>query len=189
MSLGGAVCGACWPPLTAAFGRPVARSLTDAQRSRLVSSERTQLVELRALGSTGSSAEGALGDGPEPDELVDFGSAVIPGRRTSRPKGLFVADGGSQCPEGHCCAVGSVTSCGEAGCSSARRRRPGLSLGFPRVPFCSLRLLSRLLGGGTSRAGCGVPAGQRPVALVGVTGFEPAASSSRTGDHSALPCC
>jgi hypothetical protein len=25
--------------------------------------------------------------------------------------------------------------------------------------------------------------------LVGVTGFEPAASSSRTGDHSSLPCC
>ena len=72
------------------------RSLTDAQRSRPVASERTQLVELRALGSTGSSDEGALGDGPEPDELADFGSAVIPGRRTSRPKGLFVADGGSQ---------------------------------------------------------------------------------------------
>ena len=59
------------------------RSLTDAQRSRPVASERTQLVELRALGSTGSSDEGALGDGPEPDELADFGSAVIPGRRTS----------------------------------------------------------------------------------------------------------
>ena len=73
-------------------------------------------------------------------------------------------------------------SCGEAGCSSARRSRPLLSLGFPRVPFCSLRPLSRLLGGGTSRAGCGIPAGQRPVALVGVTGFESAASSSRTGD-------
>jgi hypothetical protein len=54
----------------------VCRSLTDAQRARPVSSERTQLVELRALGSTGSSAEGALGDGPEPDELADFGSAV-----------------------------------------------------------------------------------------------------------------
>ena len=27
------------------------------------------------------------------------------------------------------------------------------------------------------------------VMLVGVTGFEPAASSSRTGDHSSLPCC
>ena len=25
--------------------------------------------------------------------------------------------------------------------------------------------------------------------LVEVTGFEPAASSFRTGDHSALPCC
>ena len=35
------------------------RSLTDAQRSRPVASERTQLVELRALGSTGSSDEGA----------------------------------------------------------------------------------------------------------------------------------
>ena len=38
-----------------------------------------KVVELRALRSTGSSAEGALGEVPEPDELVDFGSAVIPG--------------------------------------------------------------------------------------------------------------
>jgi len=101
---------------------------------------------LRALGSTGSSAEGALGDGPEPDELADFGSAVIPGRRTFRPKGLFVADGGSQCPEGPCCAAGSATSCGEAGCSSARRSRPRLSLGFPRVPFCSLEASVAIAG-------------------------------------------
>jgi hypothetical protein len=58
------------------------------------------VVELRALGSTGSSPEGALADGPEPGELADFGSAVIPGRRTSCRKVLFVVDGGSQCPEG-----------------------------------------------------------------------------------------
>jgi hypothetical protein len=44
--------------------------------------------------STGSTAEGAFGDGPEADEHADFGSAVIPGRPTSGPKGLFVADGG-----------------------------------------------------------------------------------------------
>ena len=30
------------------------------------------------------TAEGALGDGPELDELADFGSSVIPGRRTPR---------------------------------------------------------------------------------------------------------
>src|ERR1035437_8332084 len=47
---------------------------------------------------------------------------------------------------------------------------PWGSLVFLLVPS---RRLSRLLGGGTPRAGCGIPAGQRPVALVGVTGFEP----------------
>src|SRR5664280_2261408 len=129
--------------------RSVQSTIPYAQRSRLVSSARTHLAELRALGSTGSSSGVALADGLEPDELADFGSALVPGRRTSRPKGLFAADGGSQCTEGPCCAAGSATSCGEAGCSSARRRRPRLSLGFPRVPFCSLRPLSRLLGGGT----------------------------------------
>src|SRR5664279_4347013 len=80
----------------------------------------------------------ALGVGPEPDELADFGSAVIAGRRTSRPRGLFVVDGGSQCPEGPSCAVGFAISCWEAGCSSACRSRPRLSFLFPRVPFCSL---------------------------------------------------
>src|ERR1035437_5304670 len=63
---------------------------------------------------------------------------------------------------------------------------PRGSLVFLLVP--SRRLL-RARGSGTPRAGCGILAGQRPVALVGVTGFEPAASSSRTGDHSSLPCC
>ena len=125
---------------------PSCPSPTDAQRSRLVSSARTHLAELRALGSTGSSYEAALGDGPEPDELADFGSALVPGRRTSLPNGPFVADGGSQCPEGPCCAAGSATSCGDAGCSSARRSRPRLSLGFPRVPFCSLEASVAIAG-------------------------------------------
>jgi hypothetical protein len=64
-----------------------------------------------------------------------------------------------------------------------------LSLGFPRVPFLFLRGIC--WGAGVERRPPkrGVYAGQRPVALVGVTGFEPAASSSRTGDHSSLPCC
>ena len=174
-----------------ARSRSVDRSLTDAQRSRLVSSECTQLVELRVLGATGSSAEGALGGGPEPDEHADFRSSVIPGRRAFRPKGLFVVDGGSQCTEGPSYALGSVTSCWEAGvllrgrCSSARRTRPWRSLA---LFWCSLSVPF------------GDPAQQeRPSPflvrasglreyLVGVTGFEPAASSSRTGDHSALPC-
>jgi hypothetical protein len=70
------------------------RSLTDAQRSRLCPSERTRLVELRSLGSTGSSAEGALGDGPEPDEHADFGSAVIPagGRPARKASSLRTED-------------------------------------------------------------------------------------------------
>jgi hypothetical protein len=62
-----------------------------------------------------------------------------------------------------------------------------LSAVGPGFPWGSLRFLlvpsSRLLrarGSGTPNAGCGILAGQRPVALVGVTGFEPAASSSRT---------
>ena len=131
----------------------VDRSLTDDQRSRPASSsEHTHLAELRALGSTGSSSGVALADGPEPDELADFGSALVPGRRSSRPNGLFVADGGSQCPEGPYCAAGSATSCGEAGCSSARRRRPRLSLGFPRVPFLFLRGVCWGEGGGTQAA-------------------------------------
>jgi len=125
----------------------VDRSLTDDQRSRPASpSEHTHLAELRALGSTGSSSGVALADGPEPDELADFGSALVPGRRSSRPNGLFVADGGSQCPEGPYCAAGSATSCWEAGCSSTRRSRPRFSLGFPRVPFCSLEASFAIAG-------------------------------------------
>jgi|GEM_PF-4601412 len=82
---------------------------------------------------------GALADGPEPDESADFGSALVPGRRAFRPSGLFVANGGSECTKGPCCAAGSATSCGEAGCPSPCRSRPRLSLGFPRVPFSFLR--------------------------------------------------
>jgi len=81
---------------------------------------------------------GVLGDGPEHDGRADFGLALLPGLRSFRPSGLFVADGGSQCPEGPCRAAGSAMSCGEAGCSSACRSWPRHSLGFPRVPFCSL---------------------------------------------------
>jgi hypothetical protein len=55
-----------------------------------------------------------------------------------------------------------------------------LSLGFPRVPFLFLRGVC--WGAGVERRPPmrGIYAGQRPAALVGVTGFEPAASSSRT---------
>ena len=129
---------------------------------------------------------GALVDGPEPDEFADFGSVLLPGRRAFRPSGLFVADGGSECPEGPCCAVGFARSCWEAGCSSAWRSRPRLSLGFPRVPFLFLRGVC--LGAGVERRPPkrGVYAGQRAVALVGVTGFEPAASSSRTTSEVAV---
>jgi hypothetical protein len=174
-SVRGTATGVQWLSTSAAPMVFASGSLTDPQRSRPVSTECTQLVELRPLGSTGSSAEGALGDGPEPDELADFGSAVIPGRRTSRPKSFFVADGGSQCPEGRCCAAGSARSCGEAGCSSARRSRV-------RLPWGSLAFLEasvEIAGRWDIARTCGIPAGQRPVALVGVTGFEPAASSSR----------
>ena len=89
---------------------------------------------------------GALGDGPEPDEFADFGSAVIPGRRAFRPSGLFVVDGGSQCPEGPCSAVGSARSCSKAGCSSSRQTRPRLSFLFPHVPFCSLEASVAIVG-------------------------------------------
>jgi hypothetical protein len=61
----------------------VRRSLTDDQMSRPASSEHTHLADLRAPGSTGSSSGVALADGPEPDELADFGSALGPGRRSS----------------------------------------------------------------------------------------------------------
>ena len=80
-----------------------------------------------------------------------------------------------------------------------RAGRPGVSspcrscLCFPWDSlvflFVPSKRLSRLRGNGTPRAEWGIRAGQRPVALVGVTGFESAASSSRTGDHSSLLCC
>src|ERR1035437_440093 len=80
-----------------------------------------------------------------------------------------------------------------------RAGRPGVLLpvevgpGFPWGSLVFLFVPSRrvwgLRGSGTPRAGRGIRAGQRPVAVVGVTGFEPAASSSRTGDHSSLQCC
>jgi len=55
-----------------------------------------------------------------------------------------------------------------------------LSLGCPRVPFLFLRGICWGPGVEDRPPKRGIPAGQRPVAMVGVTGFEPAASSSRT---------
>ena len=117
---------------------------------------------------------------PTLTSLPHDGSVLAPGRRTSRPRGLFVVDGGSQCPEGPFCAAGSAASCWEAGVLLSVEVGPGF-------PFCSLmflfvpsRPLSRLLEGGKPSAGNSIPAGQRPAGMVGVTGFEPAASSSRT---------
>ena len=120
-------------------------SLTDAQRSRPVSSERTQLVELRALGSTGSSAGGALGEGPEPDELADFGSVVIPGRRTSRPRGLFVADGGSHALKDPAVPCGLLRRAGRLGVLLPVEGGPGFPWGSLVFLFVPLRPLSRLL--------------------------------------------
>src|SRR5665647_1547781 len=91
-------------------------------------------------------ALGALGDGPEHDGRADFGSALLPGRRSFRPIGLFVADGGSECPPGPCYAAGSATSCGEAGCFFSLSKLSVLSLGFPRVPFCSLEASFAIAG-------------------------------------------
>ena len=98
---------------------------------------------------------GALADGSEHDEFrrlrIDTASwtAGVPTR-------LFVAGGGSECPEGPFCAAGSAMPCGKAGCPSPCRSRPWLSVGFPRVPFVPSRRLSRLRGSGTPRAaGCG----------------------------------
>src|SRR5665647_1168193 len=133
----------------------------------------------------------ALVDGPEPDEFADFGSALLPGGRAFRPGGLFVADGGSECPEGRCCAVGSafpgVPSCsffvpsgrllgawsGTQATETRHSRRSEtvlrvaavpwglLSLGFPRVPF--LFLLGVYWGPGVERRPPkrGIRAGQR----------------------------
>jgi len=106
-----------------------------------------KVVELRALRSTGSSAEGALGEVPEPDELVDFGSAVIPGpgdvpiERPLRCGRRITASWRTLC-----CAPRSAISCGEAGCSSACRSRPRLSLLFPRVPSCSFEASVAMAG-------------------------------------------
>jgi hypothetical protein len=92
------------------------------------------IAELRALDSTGSSSGVALTAGPEPDELADFGSALVPGGRSSRPNNLS-----SLRTEDHsalnallcrriCCVVlgGQVLFC------------PSAAPGFPRVPSCSL---------------------------------------------------
>ena len=104
------------PPSNAALGRPVAVGFRDGKRS--TRHARTCTVELRALGSTGSPPRGAR-PRCRAGRACDFGSSVIPGRRTSRPKDLFVVDGGSPCPEGTlpchvvCCVVlgGRVFSC------------------------------------------------------------------------------
>jgi len=77
----------------------------------------------------------------------------------------------------------------EAGCSSACRSRPRLSLGFPRVPFLFLRGVCWGLEWNAGHRGAAFTQVRDLWAMVGVTGFEPAASSSRTGDHCSLPCC
>jgi hypothetical protein len=46
------------------------------------------------------SAEGALGDGPEPDELATSDRQWLLAGGRPALKDLFVVDGGSQCPEG-----------------------------------------------------------------------------------------
>jgi len=46
------------------------------------------------------SAEGALGDGPEPDELATSDRQCFLAGGSPALKDLFVVDGGSQCPEG-----------------------------------------------------------------------------------------
>jgi hypothetical protein len=94
---------------------------------------------MRALRSTGSSGDGVLGDGPEHDGRADFGLALLPGLRSFRPSGLFVAGGGSECPPGPCYAAGSATSCGEAGCFFLPVEAVWA---FPGIPSCSF-LFSR----------------------------------------------
>src|ERR1035437_7460882 len=156
-------------------GRP---SLRDAQRSRHVSSERTHLVELRALGSTGSSAEGvtvpSLTNLPTSDRQCSW-PADVPDRKASS---LRTEDHSAL--KDPAVPRGLLRRAGMPGVLLPVEVGPAFPWGSLVFLFVPSRPLSRLLGGGTPRAGCGIPAGQRPVALVGVTGFEPAASSSRT---------
>ena len=120
---------------------------------------------------------GALVDGPE---FADFGSHcfLAGGRSDQTASSLRTGDQSAltipPVPRRLLCRAG------RPGVSSACRIRPWLSLGFPRVPFLFLRGV--YWGAGVERRPPkrGVYAGQRPAALVGVTGFEPAASSSRT---------
>src|SRR5664279_1974801 len=80
-------------------------------------------------------------------------------------KAHFVVDGGTQCPEGTLlCRVVCFVVLG-GWCSSACRGGAG-------IPLLPTRPLWRSLGHGTPRAGNGIPAGQRPGGMVGVTGFE-----------------
>jgi len=123
---------------------------------------RPELLHLRALGRMDLPPIGAFADGPEPDELTDFGSALLPGEWAFRPSGPFVADG-------------DQSALGVAAVPWGL-----LSLGFPRVPFLFLSGVRRGPGVERRPPKRGIYAGQRPAALVGVTGFEPAASPSRT---------
>jgi hypothetical protein len=124
-----------------------------------------KIVELRALGSTGSPADGRSCDGPAPGELADFGSALLPGRWAFQPSGLFVVDGGSQCPRGPCCAVGSSASCWEAGVLLPVEVGPDFPWSSLVFLFCSLADVFRLhLGGGspTHNEGRAAPMGWLP---------------------------
>jgi hypothetical protein len=135
----------------------------------------TTVVRLSSLLPNGRGGA----DSPDPDELAPrrIGTGVLaPVRRTSRPRGLFVVEGGSQCPEGPFCAAGSAASCSGPVFFCPSKSAPAFLL----LPSCSSKPLSRLLEGGKPSLGNSIPAGQRPVGMVGVTGFEPAASSSRT---------
>jgi len=121
-----------------------------------VSAERTQLVELRPARVNRMLRRRALGDGPE---LAEVGSAVIPGRRTSRPNGLFVADGGSQCPDDPCSAAGLLCRAG----------RPDVLLPVevcPGFPWGSLVFLSCSFG--ASAGGLEWNAGHRSAAFAQV---------------------
>jgi hypothetical protein len=167
-----------WPSDSGSVtGQP---SLPDDQRFRPRQPECTHFGRVEGARSTGSSADGGARRRGRALRACRLRIALLPDRRAFRPNGLFVADGGSECCGGPCCAAGSASVAREAGCSSACRSRPRLSLGFPRVPF--LFLWGVCWGAGVERSPPkrGIYAGQRPVALVRVTGFEPAAFSSRT---------